>query len=211
MIKNVYNDVLGMTVEEAEHSGLSFEDIKKLLTVNITTPNEDNIELYYAPIKSGNGDDCIYSYQISQNDNYTFKATNSKGRSCEITVPVNDYIKTFTLEITKNGSQTVTETKTFSFIEGQTWEEFIGESNKMIIDGVEFKCNYDDIRVSLNSTIGYYKTQIKIASLNLNTIKIGEVDNRPILHIKNGENKTKVLPSDKIVANGVYCMVSQDK
>ena len=28
MIKNVYNDVLGMTVEEAEHSGLSFEDIK---------------------------------------------------------------------------------------------------------------------------------------------------------------------------------------
>lgn len=198
MIKNVYNDVLGMTVEEAEHSGLSFEDIKKLLTVNITTPNEENIELYYAPIKSGNGDDCIYSYQISQNDNYTFKATNSKGRSCEITVPVENF-KTFTLEISE------TETRKFLFAEGQTWEEFIGESNKMIIDGVEFKCNYDDIRVSLNSTIGYYKTQIKIASLNLNTIKIGEVDNRPILHIKNGDSKTKVLPTDKIVADGVYC------
>lgn len=202
MIKNVYNDVLGMTVEEAEHSGLSFEDIKKLFTVDVTTPNGENIELYYVPIIS---ETCMsYSYSISQNGNYTFKATNSKGRNSEITVPVENF-KTFTLEISE------TETRKFLFAEGQTWEEFIGESNKMIIDGVEFKCNYDDIRVSLNSTIGYYKTQIKIASLNLNTIKIGGVDNRPILHIKNGENKTKVLPSDKIVANGVYCMVSQDK
>ena len=140
-----------MTVEEAEHSGLSFEDIKKLFTVDVTTPNGENIELYYVPIIS---ETCMsYSYSISQNGNYTFKATNSKGRNSEITVPVENF-KTFTLEISE------TETRKFLFAEGQTWEEFIGESNKMIIDGVEFKCNYDDIRVSLNSTIGYYKTQI---------------------------------------------------
>ena len=199
-MKIICNDVFGLTVEEANQ--LSIEEQEKLLTVNITKPNGENIELYYTPIKSEIGDDCIYAYPIFQNGNYTFKATNSKGRNSEITVPVENF-KTFTLEISE------TETKTFSFIEGQTWEEFIGESNKMIIDGVEFKCKYHDIRVSIDSTIGYYKTNVKIASLNLNTTKIGLIDERPRLYIKNGENKTMVLPTDKIVTNGVYCMVSE--
>ena len=198
MIKNVYNDVLGMTVEEAEHSGLSFEDIKKLLTVNMTTPNEENIELYYAPIKSGNDDDCIYSYQISQNDNYTFKATNSKGRSCEITVPVEIKIKTFNLEISE------TETKTFEFFEGQTWGDFIGESGIVIIDGVEFTKESDYVKIYINQTTGFIQSGVKVASLELN-YKIALMVNK--LYIKNGENKTKVLPTDKIVADGVYCGV----
>ena len=194
------NEAFGLTVEEAQQ--LSIEEQYKLLTVNITTPNGESVDIYYEPIKSGSSDDYIYTYPISQNGNYTFKATNSKGRSSEITVPVEN-LKTFTLEISE------TETKTFSFVEGQTWEEFIGKDNTVTIDGVEFDATYVDIRVSLDSTIGYYKTNVKIASLNLNTIKIGMSDERPRLYIKNGENKTKILPTDKIVADGVYCMVSE--
>ena len=191
-----------MTVEEAEHSGLSFEDIKKLLTVNMTTPNEENIELYYAPIKSGNDDDCIYSYQISQNDNYTFKATNSKGRSCEITVPVEIKIKTFNLGISE------TETKTFEFYEGQTWEDFIGESRMVIIDGVKFtnERDYNYIEIDINQTTGFIQSGVKVASLELNyKIAIMKMVNK--LYIKDGKNKTKVLPTDKIVAGGEYCYV----
>lgn len=197
MMKILCNDVLGLTVAEAQQS--SIEEQYKLLTVNIKTPNGENIELYYIPIKSGNSDDCIYSYQISQNGNYTFKATNSKGRSSEIIVPVEN-LKTFTLEIAE------TETKTFEFYEGQTWEDFIGEDNIITIDGVEFNKESACIIIDLNSTTGHIQNGIKVASLGSN-YKIATIELGNILYIKNGENKTKVLPTDKIVANGEYCYV----
>ena len=123
------NDVLGMTVEEAEQ--LDLEEVKQLLTVNVITPNGENVELYYSPIDRENT--LYYLYPISQNGNYTFKATGSNGRSSEITVTVSVAFKTFTFEISE------TETKTFSFIEGQTWNDFIGENNQEVyIDGVKF-------------------------------------------------------------------------
>lgn len=198
MIKILCNDVWGLTVEEIEQ--LSDEEQYKLVTVNIKTPNGENIELYYSPIKSGNSDDdCIYSYQISQNGNYTFKATNSKGRSSEIIVPV-EILKTFTLEIAE------TETKTFEFYDGQTWEDFIGEDNIITIDGVEFNKTSDCIIIGLNSTTGYIQNGIKVASLGSN-YKIAAVYRGNRLYIKNGDSKTKVLPTDKIVANGEYCYV----
>ena len=198
MIKILCNDVWGLTVEEIEQ--LSDEEQYKLVTVNIKTPNGEYIELYYSPIKSGNSDDdCIYSYQISQNGNYTFKATNSKGRSSEIIVPV-EILKTFTLEIAE------TETKTFEFYDGQTWEDFIGEDNIITIDGVEFNKTSDCIIIGLNSTTGYIQNGIKVASLGSN-YKIAAVYRGNRLYIKNGDSKTKVLPTDKIVANGEYCYV----
>lgn len=199
MIKILCNDVWGLTVAEAQQS--SIEEQYKLVTVNIKTPNGENIELYYSPIKSGNSDDCIYSYQISQNGNYTFKATNSKGRSSEIIVPVEN-LKTFTLEIAE------TETKTFSFVEGQTWEDFIGEDNIITIDGVEFNNKSNCIIIDLNSTTGYIQNGIKVASLGSN-YKIAASYGRNGLYIKNGDSKTKVLPTDKIVANGEYCYVCE--
>lgn len=202
MIKILCNDVWGLTVEEIKQ--LSDEEQYKLVTVNIKTPNGENIELYYSPKKSGNSDDgCIYSYQITQNGNYTFKATNSKGRSSEITVPVEldeSKIKTFTLEISE------TETKTFSFVEGQTWEDFIGEDNIITIDGVEFNKKSNCIIIGSNSTTGYIQNGIKVASLGSN-YKIAKRHGENRLYIKNGDSKTRVLPTDKIVANGEYCHV----
>ena len=202
MIKIFCNDVLGLTVEEAEQ--LSSEEQEEILTVNMTIPNGENIEIYYTPIKSGNSDNYIYSYPISQNGNYTFKATNSKGRSSEITVPVEN-LKTFTLEISE------TETKTFSFAEGQTWEDFIGESRIVIIDGVKFtnERDYNYIEIDINQTTGFIQSGVKVASLTSNTIKIAKQVETPKLYIKNGDSKTKVLPTDKIVADGVYCIVGE--
>ena len=206
MLKIICNDVFELTVEELDQ--LSDEEYNKLFTVDIITPNGESVEIYYAPIKSGKSYDCIYAYPISQNGNYTFKATNSKGRSSEITVPVNldeSKIKTFTLEISE------TETKTFSFVEGQTWEDFIGESRIVIIDGVKFtnERDYNYIEIDINQTTGFIQSGVKVASLTSNTIKIAMQVETPKLYIKNGDSKTKVLPTDKIVADGVYCIVGE--
>ena len=188
-----------MTFEEFEQ--LSKEEQNELFTVDIITPNGENVKLSYAAsIENG---DCIYSYSIFKNGNYTFKVTNSKGSSSEITVPVGldeSKIKKFTLEVSE------TETKTFSFIEGQTWGDFIGENTIINIDGVKFR-NYDDyIAINITSTIGYVKNGIKVASLVSNYRIAGRLP-IPILYTKDGENKTKVLPTDEIVAGGEYCYV----
>ena len=172
MGKIFLNNVLGMTMEEAE--SLSNEEWEQLLTVNLTTPNKEKVELYYTQIKSNEMNVGLYNYSISQSGNYTFKATNSKGRNSEITVPVEideNKIKTFTLKT----SESETETKTFSFVEGQTWEDFIGESGKVIIDGVNFK--------NTGNTIEFW-----IFTLAL-------ID---------GEDRIGVSPTDKIVEDGIY-------
>ena len=199
MLKILCNDVLEITVEEAEQ--LDLEEVKKLLTVNVITPNGENVELWYTPIDKEAA--IYYLYPISQNGNYTFKATNSKGRSSEVTVTVEideTKTKTFTLEISE------TETKTFSFIEGQTWNDFIGENDEANIDGVRFKKDYSNIRIELDSTTAYIQKGIKVASLNLNTIKIGMMENTYWLCFIDGENKTPVLLTDEIIADGVYSL-----
>lgn len=185
------NDVLGITVEEAEQ--LELEEVKKLLTVNVITPNGENVELCYIPKAT-----IYYLYPISQNGNYTFKATGSNGRSSEITVSTSVAFKTFTLEISD------TETKTFSFIEGQTWNDFIGENDEAYIYGVKFEKSADRIRIELDSTTAYIPKGTKIASLNLNTIKIAGREETYWLYFIEGENETQVSLTDKIVADGVY-------
>ena len=183
-----------MTVEETMQ--LDEIELKKLLTVNVTTPNGENVELYYIPIDRENT--LYYLYPISQNGNYTFKATNSKGRSSEITVSTSVAFKTFTLKISE------TETKTFSFIEGQTWNDFIGENYEANIDGVRFKKDSPHITIEQNPTTGYIQKSVKVASVNLNKIKLAV---RPKwLFLIGGENETEVLLTDKIVADGVYAL-----
>lgn len=199
MLKILCNDVLGITVEEVVQ--LDEIELKKLLTVNVITPNGENVELCYFPRKREGA--LYYLYPISQNGNYTFKATNSKGRSSEITVQVEideTKTKTFTLEISE------TETKTFSFIEGQTWNDFIGEVNEANIDGVRFKKGNSNIIIELDSTTAYIQKGIKVASLNLNTIKIGWMKDTYCLCFIDGENKTPVSLTDEIVADGVYSL-----
>lgn len=170
-------DVWGLTLEEAEQLGE--EEGNKLftvgLTVNLITPNGEDVEIDYLK-KNGTMNSCIYKYPIFQSGNYTFKATNSRGRSSEITVPVEineSKIKTFTLEVSPS------ETKTFEFYEGQTWEDFIGESGEVVnIEGVGFMITeYDYIRFGE----GGYE-----------------------LILIDGEDQIGVSSTDKILENGLY-------
>ena len=198
MSKILFNDTLGMTVEEVMQ--LDEIELKKLLTVNVITPNGENVELYYSQIEEEAA--LYYLYPISQNGNYTFKATGSNGRSSEITVTVEideTKTKTFTLEISE------TETKTFSFIEGQTWNDFIGEAREANIDGVRFKKEGGmHITIEQNPTTGYIQKSVKVASVNLNKIKLA--GRHKWLCLIGGENEIEVLLTDKIVIDGVYAL-----
>lgn len=106
-----------MSMEEFTQKQLSDEELMKYFTVNVTTPNGGNIKLSYIGEMN-----YLYSYQIRQSGNHTFKATNSKGRTSEITVPVEiDETKIKTCTITNHEN----ETKTISYIDGQTWMDLI--------------------------------------------------------------------------------------
>ena len=164
-------------LSEIASKATSEEEILELITVNITTPNEENIKLLW--LKDGNvpeGYANVYSYIVEQSGNYTFKATNRRGRTSEITVPVET--ATFTLQLSE------TETKTFTFIEGDTWEGFIGNEGTITIDGVQFTRNS-------GSSI-----DIDCASL----IKDSPSQSF-ILYMQDGN---AVVQTDKIVTNGSY-------
>ena len=124
-------------MEEFTQKQLSDEELMKYFNVNVTTPNGGNIKLSYTEEMN-----FLDSYPISQSGNYIFKATNGKGRTSEITVPVEideTKIKTFTITNHEN------ETKTFSYIDGQTWMEFI-DSN----------ANSEGIKILNNMAFNYF-------------------------------------------------------
>ena len=140
-------------------------------------------------------------------------ATEEEGKDGTITIgdktynSVEEYLekskqKSFTLNISE------TETKTFSFVEGQTWMDFIGESAELIIDGVEFRGKSEYIEIYVDLATGFIQNSVKVASLELN-YKIADARIIDKLYIKDGENRTMVLPTDKIVADGEYCIVSE--
>ena len=177
MSKILFNDTLGMTVEEVMQ--LDEIELKKLLTVNVITPNGENVELCYVPI-----DRDYYLYPISQNGNYTFKATNSKGRSSEITVPVEideTKIKTCAIDVydfdSENDEYKKIETQIITFMEGQTWEEFISDLGGKKINRMVFNAS-DCVEIKYE----------KVSSL----------------FMKLGIDGNAALPTDNIIADGVY-------
>ena len=141
------NEVFGLTVEEFEQ--LSSEEEAKLFTVNLTAPNGEVEEIYYEG-------EYIYKYPISQSGNYTFKATNSKGRTSEITVEIDETkIKTCTIDVydfdDNNGYKKI-ETKTITFIDGQTWREITDDLyNKVFSHRDLFIGEGDDIKEVLST------------------------------------------------------------
>ena len=121
-----------------EFEKLNNEEQEKLFLISVTTENGENGILSY-----GEGGNFVYSFPIRQSGNYSFKATNGNGRSSEIVVPMEideSQIKTFTLEVSE------TETKTFLFIEGQTWEEFTGNNSIIMTNQKVFKKEQNGIR-----------------------------------------------------------------
>lgn len=169
------NNVFGMTDEEVRQLGR--EELMKLITVDVTTPDGETIKLAYA-----NGvADVYYTYTCSQGGNKTFKATNSRGKSSEITVP----IKTFSLKLFPELALEI-ETKKFAFFKGQTWEDYFMGYRR--INEIKFQIND-------NGTIEAYTYDYTI---------IGERGESPIIYIKDGDDYIEVKVTDEIIENGVY-------
>ena len=94
-----------------------------LLELNLITPNGEEQDLGYIQnyISEFNITGANIDY-ISENNTIKFTAEDYKGRTSELLVPVN--IKTFKVKISD------TDIRTYKFIDGQTWEQFIGNSGE---------------------------------------------------------------------------------
>ena len=169
-VQLLLDKVLGITMEEANE--LSEEELKKILLVNVTVQDTDDLKLSYSE-----EDKIMYSYPITQNGNYTFKATNYKGRTSEITVPVEideTKIKVFFIKTSD------TEVKSFEFYEDQTWKDFIGNNGKIIKETIFTKYRNGPAIYKLPKGTIFYICQT------------------------NGDNKSKVFSDDKIIENYTY-------
>lgn len=160
---------------------MKIDEIEELCTVDIITPDGETIQLAYS--KEMSNVEYTYTYTTLQSGNYIFKATNSKGRSSEITVPmdIEDKIKTFSIKISE------TETREFKFYEGQTWKEFIGNN-------VEEDMLYPSIKI--NGTV-FIDRRIVFAST-------GEV----LCWLCKTENYyDRISSTDVIIEGGIYYLV----
>ena len=94
-----------------------------LLELNLITPNGEEQDLGY--IQNGISEFNITGANIdyiSENNTIKFTVKNYRGATSELLVPIN--AKTFKIRISD------TDIRTYKFIDGQTWKEFIGDSVK---------------------------------------------------------------------------------
>ena len=176
-----------------------------LLELNLITPNGEEQDLGYIQnyISEFNITGANIDY-ISENNTIKFTAEDYKGRTSELLVPVN--IKTFKVKISD------TDIRTYKFIDGQTWEQFIGNSGEKTTNDGSLFLTYDtgEIVLRINeSTLTYSKlnvrNSIKIASLDKTKIKVADINYKIYgVWIRNENNLVMVKPTDKIVSNTVY-------
>ena len=151
-----------------------------ILEVKLIKPNKEEQELSYGTEKSyisefniTTGDSSNY---ISENNTIKFTVKNHRGETSELLVPVNLNLKTFRIKISD------TDIRTYKFIDGQTWEQFIGNSeNKYKIDSGVFWFKSDTVLFGIAETFEYY-----------------------CICIRNENNLVIVHPTDKIDSNTVY-------
>lgn len=177
-----------------------------LLELNLITPNGEEQTLSYIVQDYGYRCDITDNIDYISNDNtIKFIAEDYKGRTSELLVPVNANIKTFKVKISD------TDIRTYKFIDGQTWEQFIGSSGyKKANDGSFFTFYDNEIILKINeatlidSKINV-KNSTKVASLDKTKIKVAEIHYKLYyICIRNGNNLVRVQPTDKIVSNTVY-------
>ena len=159
---DIYLNVIAM--EE-----LGEEEIEQANRVTLTLPTGESGPFYY-----GEGSYCIMN--VKTNGRYKYTAENHKGTKAEVTVPVELRTANFKVKVSD------TETKTYEFIEGQSWGLFIGLENKynVMSDNYVFTRNNKDGCV----VYAYYhlmdsklkNERYKIASLNMPKLKVAETD-----------------------------------
>lgn len=182
---DIYLNVIAM--EE-----LGKEEIEQANRVTLTLPTGESGPFYYEggrfnPRIEKNsyvqtkGPSTNYYYfinimNVKTNGRYKYTAENHKGTKAEVTVPVELRTANFKVKVSD------TETKTYEFIEGQSWGLFIGLENKynVMSDNYVFARKNKDACVVYAS---YYWTfsklkneRYKIASLNMPKLKVAETD-----------------------------------
>jgi len=161
---DIYLNVIAM--EE-----LGEEEIEQADRVTLTLPTGESGPFYY-----GYGEESYYIMNVKTNGRYKYTAENHKGTKAEVTVPVELRTANFKVKVSD------TETKTYEFIEGQSWGLFIGLENKYNV----MSDNYVFARKNKDGCVvyaSYYwmfsklkNERYKIASLNMPKLKVAETD-----------------------------------
>lgn len=163
-----YSKCLDMYLNIIEMQELGKEEIEQANRVTLTLPTGESGPFYY-----GEGSYCIMN--VKTNGRYKYTAENHKGTKAEVTVPVELRTANFKVKVSD------TETKTYEFIEGQSWGLFIGLENKYNV----MSDNYAFVRDNEDGCVvyAYYdlsaklkNERYKIASLNMPKLKVAETD-----------------------------------
>ena len=115
---------------------------------------------------------------------------------------IDDFVtKKFTIKFRQTG-----EERSYEFIEGQTWEEFIGnEDSKKMPDGIVFEKMYGCVTARQEDiTVGNSKevTKLKVATLNNNLKIAGWASN--FFYVDEQGNESMIKLTDKITNVGIY-------
>ena len=194
-----YSKCLDMYLNIIEMQELGEEEIEQVNRVTLTLPTGESGPIFYGvdddDMISAEPSAYIHTMRIDRpqlrfysiyygmhianvqaSGRYKYTAENHKGTKAEVTVPVELRTANFKVKVSD------TETKTYEFIEGQSWGLFIGLENKYNV----MSDNYVFARKNKDGCVvyaSYYwmfsklkNERYKIASLNMPKLKVAETD-----------------------------------
>ena len=177
----LYDDELGPVVPNAY-----------VHTMSIDGPQLRFYSIYYG----------MYIANVHTSGRYKYTAENYKGTKAEVTVPVELRTANFKVKVSD------TETKTYEFIEGQSWGQFVGgeEGYNIMDDNYVFYEDYYNILYEYDIDVSTLNKPYKVASLNMPKLKVAETDPAPYYYIctKQGEELERVILTDAISSAITY-------
>ena len=148
------------------------------LKLSLTKPNGEKEELTYGMQNYWCAWNALYYINYVSNDNtMQFSAEDYRGKKAELIIPMNSEWKTFKIKVSDS------DIRKYGFIEGQTWEEFIGNN--------------------MTNSNGYYISKREDGSIFQNRSR-GIRYNNMGLGINTGTSSYGVLPTDKIISDTIY-------
>ena len=188
-----YSKCLDIYLNAIAMEELGEEEIEQANRVTLTLPTGESGPFYYGGgrfnprieeesyVQTNNVPSTNYYYyfinimNVKTNGRYKYTAENHKGTKAEVTVPVELRTANFKVKVSD------TETKTYEFIEGQSWGLFIGLENEynVMSDNYAFGRENEDVYVEYayyNLSAKLKNERYKIASLNMPKLKVAETD-----------------------------------
>ena len=188
-----YSKCLDMYLNIIEMQELGKEEIEQANRVTLTLPTGESGPFYYVGgrfnpriekesyVQTNKVPSTNYYYyfinimNVKTNGRYKYTAENHKGTKAEVTVPVELRTANFKVKVSD------TETKTYEFIEGQSWGLFIGLENEYNVmrDNYAFGRDNEDgcvVYAYYNLSAKLKNERYKIASLNMPKLKVAETD-----------------------------------